>query len=198
MMTKITTIIVTPGSRIGEIKRIYPIMIDTISILQNNYNYYFNIYTFATENTLKTIEKYSFKTKIVVSQEEKQKILSLPNTFAIAKSGTNAFEFNIYNIPLVIVYTMNYLTNKLGKILIKTKYANLVNIVAKKEIIPEFIGDKAKPILISKKIDELLRDDTMINTQLTETKEIIKQLGYNGNLKSSDKISNEIMRLLDY
>ncbi|MDR2526491.1 MAG: lipid-A-disaccharide synthase [Rickettsiales bacterium] len=193
------TIVLTPGSRDGEVKKIFPIMMKTINILKNEYGYELNVYVFATYKTLNLVEYMvldeDFYCNIVVDKEEKNKIMDKAN-FAIAKSGTNAFEFNIYSIPLVIVYTMNYLTNKLGKLLIKVKFANIVNIMANAEIIPEFIGDNAKPYLIAAKTDVLLRSNILLSKQVEETKNIIKDLGYLSGHSSAKKCAKEIKKLL--
>ncbi|MDR3289835.1 MAG: lipid-A-disaccharide synthase [Rickettsiales bacterium] len=191
--------ILTPGSRKGEVSRIFPIMIEAINILKKDYDYDIETNIFATKNT-ETILKYiamdeSFNCNIVVNADEKTKILKQAN-FAIAKSGTNTFEFNIHSVPLVVVYTMNYLTNKLGKLLIKIKFANLVNIIAGREIIPEFIGDRADSDLIAEKINELLKDGDLTKKQIAETKDIIKELGYLNGENAAEKGANEIRKLL--
>ncbi|GMO60655.1 MAG: lipid-A-disaccharide synthase [Rickettsiales bacterium] len=173
------TIVLTPGSRKGEILKIYPIMIKTINILRKKFD--IDVQVFATKNTKILLEYITmnefFACNIITDKTKKENILKSTN-FAIAKSGTNTFEFNIYHIPIVVVYTMNYFTNKIGKFLIKSKFANLVNVIAKREIIPEFIGEKANPYSIANKIDELLKNSDATKKQIADTTEIIKELGY--------------------
>lgn len=195
--------ILTPGSREGEITRIFPIMIKTIEFLKCNYEEKYknlNIFTFVNENTKDLVnfmnQDYDFESKIIIDENEKQKIMSVAD-IVLAKSGTNTFEFNIYNIPMVITYTFNWLTNKLAKKMVKVKYANLVNIIADKEIIPEFVLDNADPYLISEEIDKILNNKDIAKQQVEDTIEIIKKLGYSSDIKASKIGANKILELLN-
>lgn len=195
--------ILTPGSREGEITRIFPIMIKTIEFLKCNYEEKYknlNIFTFVNENTKDLVnfmnQDYDFESKIIIDENEKQKIMSVAD-IVLAKSGTNTFEFNIYNIPMVITYTFNWLTNKLAKKMVKVKYANLVNIIADKEIIPEFVLDNADPYLISEEIHKILNNKDIAKQQVEDTIEIIKKLGYSSDIKASKIGANKILELLN-
>ncbi len=198
------SIILTPGSREGEVNRIFPIMIKTINHLKYFYSEKYkniNVFTFVNNNTIDLVDFISrendFKNNLIVNEDEKQKIMSSAD-IVLAKSGTNAFEFNIYNIPMVITYTFNWFTNKLIKKIIKIKYANLVNIIADQEIIPEFVLDKAKPILIAEKINEILSNKDVAKKQIKDTINIIKQLGYDSKVKSSTIGAEKILELLKW
>lgn len=195
--------ILTPGSREGEITRIFPIMIKTIEFLKCNYEEKYknlNIFTFVNENTKDLVnfmnQDYDFESKIIIDENEKQKIMSVAD-IVLAKSGTNTFEFNIYNIPMVITYTFNWLTNKLAKKMVKVKYANLVNIIANKEIIPEFVLDNADPYLISEEIHKILNNKDIAKQQVEDTIEIIKKLGYSSDIKASKIGADKILELLN-
>ena len=160
-------IILTPGSRESEVERIYPIMIKSINILKERYSYSYrdyHIFTFANNTTKDLVDftahEYEFDTKIITNEIEKAKILSCAN-IALAKSGTNTFEFNIYGVPLVITYTFNWLTNKMVKRVVKIKFANLVNILANQEIIPEFVLDNVDPLQIADKMHKIIKDKQM-------------------------------------
>ena len=141
-------------------------------------------------------QDYDFRSKIIIDESEKEKIMSVAD-IVLAKSGTNTFEFNIYNIPMVITYTFNWLTNKLAKKMVKVKYANLVNIIADKEIIPEFVLDNADPYLISEEIHKILNNKDIAKQQVEDTIEIIKKLGYSSDIKASKIGADKILELLN-
>ena len=196
-------IILTPGSRESEIERIYPIMIKAINILKDTYEYRYKDYhtfTFSNKATKDMVEyishEYDFDTKIITNTVEKHKIMSSANV-VLAKSGTNVFEFNIFGLPLVVTYTFNWFTNKIAKRMVKIKYANLVNIMADREIIPEFILDNADPFLIADKLDKLLRERHLSKKQTEETKEVIKSLGYGSQIKASEVGAEKILDLIN-
>ena len=195
-------IILTPGSRESEVERIYPIMIKAINILKERYCYTYkdyHIFTFANNHTRDLVDftahEYEFKTKIITNETEKAKILSCANV-ALAKSGTNTFEFNIYGVPLVVTYTFNWFTNKIVKRVVKIKYANLVNILANQEIIPEFVLDNVDPSQIAEQLNKFLKDRQLCKKQIEDTRNIIKQLGYNCPEKASYCGASKILNLI--
>jgi len=195
-------IILTPGSRESEVERIYPIMIKAIDILKDRYNYQYkdyHVFTFANSATKDLVDfithEHEFETKVIIDETEKQKITSCAN-IVLAKSGTNTFEFNIAGLPLVITYTFSWFTNKIAKKVVKVKFANLVNIMADREIIPEFVLDEADPSLIADQMDKLLKDRQLARKQVEETREVIKALGYNSPIKASQIGAKKILELI--
>jgi lipid-A-disaccharide synthase len=143
-------IAITLGSRIGEVNRHLPIICKTIKILlSQRKKLYFVI--IATAQTKEIIKKYmkenlqSHYSSINITQE---KDIIKKSIFAIAKSGTNALEFSVIKIPIVVYYKASVLTYIIAKLLLKIKYISLINIIMKKGIITEIIqpnaGDLAK------------------------------------------------------
>lgn len=74
---------------------------------------------------------------------------------AIAASGTVTLELAMMNCPHIIAYKMNALTAWLVRRLIKTPFANLVNIILGKAVIPEFIQENCTAEKILGKLDQL-------------------------------------------
>ncbi len=60
-------------------------------------------------------------------------------------SGTATLEAMLYKKPMVIAYRMARLTHKIAKILVKTPYIGLPNLLAQELIVPEFIQDEVTP-----------------------------------------------------
>ena len=59
--------------------------------------------------------------------------------FAVAKSGTISLEICNANIPSIIIYKINMINYLIMKFLVKVKFANIINIINNKEIIPELL-----------------------------------------------------------
>jgi lipid-A-disaccharide synthase len=59
------------------------------------------------------------------------------------------------------------------KILVKVKFANIINIAAKEEIIPELLQSNCNPINIYNTVDKLLSDKNALEKQVTKSQEII-------------------------
>lgn len=65
------------------------------------------------------------------------------STVLVAVSGTVTLEAALAGIPMVIVYRVSPLSYRLGKALIRVKYISLVNLIARRELLPELIQEKA-------------------------------------------------------
>ena len=85
------------------------------------------------------IKKTNFDNVDVISEENiKSQILS-NSIFAVVKSGTVSLEICNAKVPSIIIYKMNFINFFIVKFLVKTKFANIINIINQKEIIPELI-----------------------------------------------------------
>jgi len=80
-------------------------------------------------------------------------------TFAIVASGTATLEAAISNLPMVIVYRVNFLTYWIAKIMLNVKYVGLPNIIANEEVVPEFIQGDLNPDKIADFIYKALSDE---------------------------------------
>ena len=59
--------------------------------------------------------------------------------FAVSKSGTVSLEICNAGIPSIIIYKINMINYFIMKSLVKVKFANIINIINKKKIIPELL-----------------------------------------------------------
>ncbi len=76
---------------------------------------------------------------------------------AIAVSGTVGLELAYANVPHVIGYRVNPLTWVVAKMLIKTRYAHLGNILLDQRVVPEYLQGMFKPERIAKGVLEILK-----------------------------------------
>ncbi len=178
------------GSRISEIKILTPILLKFAKIMQEKYN---NIhFIFHTTNEHRdTIKKKVSKENIincdVISDTKIKSYILKKSTFAVAKSGTISLEICNANIPSIIIYKINFINFFIVKMLAKVKFANIINIAAGKEIIPELLQEKCKAINIFNKVDEYFNNPDLSVNQVSQVKEIIKDFktGKSSNLTSS-------------
>ena len=85
----------------------------------------------------------------------------------VSKSGTIALDICKNQCPLIVVYKISWLNYLLIKPFIKTEFGNILNIIAKKEIIPELIQSKCNPDEIYKKAKEFI-DDELLRKKLVD------------------------------
>ena len=131
------------GSRNSEINVLLPILSDFIELMNKKFNDDFMFIFHATEENKDLInsfiEKNSVNNSQVVSDDNiKSQILS-NSIFAVAKSGTVSLEICNANIPSIIIYKINMINYLIMKSLVKVKFANIINIINNKEVIPELL-----------------------------------------------------------
>tara|TARA_B100000749_G_scaffold169325_1_gene130441 strand:- start:609 stop:953 length:345 start_codon:yes stop_codon:yes gene_type:complete len=93
--------------------------------------------------------------------------------FALSKSGTISLEICNAKIPSVIIYKMNSINFFIVRMLVKVKFANIINIAAGEEIIPELLQSKCNPKNIFKTVDKLLSDKQALEKQVSKSQVII-------------------------
>ena len=165
-----------PGSRLSEIKILIPILFKFINMMNKKYKDLFFVFH-STYEHIQQIQKLliseGFKNCDVISDEKIKSYILKSSIFAVAKSGTVSLEICNAKIPSVIIYKMGKINFFLVKTLVKVKFANIVNIAANKEIIPELIQSKCNPKDIFDNVDKLLSDKVSLNKQVTESQSII-------------------------
>ena len=70
---------------------------------------------------------------------------------------------------------MSYINFFIVKILVRVKFANIINIAANEEIIPELLQSKCNPNNIFKTVCELLDDKKALEKQITKSQGIINE-----------------------
>jgi lipid-A-disaccharide synthase len=111
----------------------------------------------------------------------------------VVTSGTATLETMLYKKPMVIAYRMSNLTYKLAKILVKTPYVGLPNLLANESLVPELIQDAVQPEAIAQHILNYL--DQPEKTQLLQKKftELHKEL----RADSASEIADAIIRVVE-
>jgi len=128
-----------PGSRDSEIKILMPIFIEIMNSLGNEYVYHFAVTQSTYENVSRHLKNlHKFKTIISSNVIQKKKYFE-KSLFAIAKSGTVSLELCKSQIPFFTIYKFNWINYFFIKPFVKVKFINIINIIANKIIIPEFI-----------------------------------------------------------
>ena len=181
-----------PGSRNSELKTFMPIFIDVIKKINLNYNFIFHIPT--SENNKNLINNYLQKSKIdnfVITNDEIEKNFYIKNSIlTISKSGTITLDICKNQCPLIVVYKTSWLNYLLIKPFISTKFGNILNIIAQKEVIPELIQGKCNADEIYKKTKEFI-DNNLLGKQLvTEYTKVLETIIVPDSL---EKISNYVI-----
>ena len=181
-----------PGSRNSELKIFMPIFIEVIKKINLNDSFVFHIPT--SENNKNFISDFLQKSKIdnfVITTNEKEKNSYIQNSIlTVSKSGTITLDVCKNQCPLIVVYKTSWLNYLLIKPFVKTKFGNILNIIAQKQIIPELIQNNCNSDQIYKKAKEFIDDDLLRKAHVTEYTKILETIIVPDSL---EKISNYVI-----
>ena len=157
------------GSRVSETNLLLPILIDFVKLMNEKFNDYLFVFhaTEKNKNSINNKLKISNlnNTEVISDENIKSQILS-GSVFAVSKSGTVSLEICNANVPSIIIYKMNFLNFMIVKFLVKIKYANIVNIINNKEVIPELIQKECNAKEIYKSVVYFLKNPSLMDQQV--------------------------------
>lgn len=141
-------LVLVPGSRLQEIDRIFLPMIETAKILHQSYPD-LQIRIPAADKVCETRMRELLTSESGLPEIElvsgKMRELVKGADVAMVTSGTATLETALLGTPMIVVYKTSALTYKIGKRVVKVPHIGMVNLVAEKEVCPEFIQQDADP-----------------------------------------------------
>ena len=181
-----------PGSRLSEINVLIPIFFEFIKKMNENYKDFFFVFH-STMDHVQLIQNLLIKEGVknceaIADEKIKSHILE-SSIFALAKSGTISLEICNAKVPSIIVYKMGFINFFIIKMLVKVKFANIINIAANKEIIPELLQSNCNPGNIFNTVDKLLSNKKALDEQIMKSQEVIK----NFKTEESSNIASSVL-----
>lgn len=183
-----------PGSRKKEVERIFPVMVQSAALIGAEFpgcefwigrssNIDKELYLNILQGTNLSVR--FFETDFYRHVQAMD--------FALVTSGTATLETALLGTPFFLLYKASWSTYHLGKYLIKVPYLGLVNLLAQKSVVPEFIQHEAHPESIAHESIQLLNNPALIQSMKTDFKHVRTLLGEGG---ASRKAAQEIGRFL--
>ncbi|MDR0384677.1 MAG: lipid-A-disaccharide synthase [Prevotellaceae bacterium] len=168
---------VLPGSRHSEIKRLIPVFRDAVKTLSQQIDNLFVVIPAVEALAGETGKAFADSgVPFCVVTGRNNRYAAFRNSFAaIAASGTVSLELASCGTPHVVAYKFSPFTNFLADIFVKVKYANLINLLCNREIIPEFMLAKCRADLIADKISGLA-DSATADRMIADTAEGLQKL----------------------
>ena len=157
------------GSRNSETNILLPILCDFVKLMNKKYNNYIFIFHATDENKeliVNFLKNSSLNNYQVISEENiKFQILS-SSVFAVAKSGTVSLEICNAKVPSIIIYKINLINYLIMKALVKVKFANIINIINNKEVIPELLQSECNAKEIYNSVVYFLKNPELMKNQI--------------------------------
>jgi len=161
-----------PGSREREVKKIFPVMRQAALELSHQNRDLRFVVSAASEPLAELIrgDLYSKQAtgKFSIATGDARSVMGRVNVGMVA-SGTATLEAALSKLPFVLIYRVAWL--------VKVKYLGMPNVLANREIVPEFIQHKAQPRAIAAAVARLLTDKTERSQMLTDFACVAQKFG---------------------
>jgi len=181
-----------PGSRLSEINVLTPILFEFVKLMNEKYKDLFFVFHSTGEHVQliqNLLVKEGFNNCGAIGDEKIKSHILKSSMFAVAKSGTVSLEICNAKIPSVIIYKMGMINFFIVKMLVKVKFANIINIAAEEEVIPELLQSKCNSKDIYNTVDKFLNDKQALEKQVTNFQGIISKF----KTEKSSEIASKVL-----
>ena len=188
-----------PGSRVNEIKYLLPLFHRTVTKIAQKIpelELIIPVVSHVSEAVRTEISSWGVKTTFVDSQNVNEKFAAFDaSTVALAASGTVSLELAVARVPHVIGYKVGWLTAALIRPFIKVSHATLINIMATREIVPEFIQEWCEPQAMAEVVVNYFANEQARKKHLEDVAAIVDTLRVQGS-SPSERAAKTILDLI--
>lgn len=183
-------VVLLPGSRVRELRKHLPVMSAACErIHQSHPDVQFQI-VLPSENleALARAECPNINVQVGGLAETLTRA-----QIAIASSGTVTMECAYFRVPTIVIYKTSWSTYLLARRFVRVSHVAMPNLLARKEIYPELIQEKATAANIAAAANELLSNSSRRQEVQRELQNVINTLGQEG---AASRAALFILRLL--
>ncbi len=161
-------LLVLPGSRVGELKRLLGVFSDTVALVSERAGP-LEVVVPAVAHLVEPIatatQDWHVRPRIVVENRDKQAAFRIACA-ALAKSGTVTLELALAGVPTVAAYRVSWLEAVVGRRMIKVPSVILANLVLGENVVPEYIQEACTSENLATALLPLLRDTPQRRRQI--------------------------------
>jgi lipid-A-disaccharide synthase len=186
-----------PGSRSREVRKIFPVLIEAADKLRRRKpNLRFEVAA-ASDELAREMEEALTSGKrdnqsIGIKTGEGAMIMQRA-LVGIVASGSATLEAAYFRLPFVLIYKVAWPTYLAARLVVNVKYLGMPNVLADKEVVPEFIQHRARPGVIAHAVLRLVDDRAARQKMISEFDIIVAKLGEGGaSARAAKAIVNEL------
>ena len=182
-----------PGSRSREVRKIFPIMMETARLLlQLHPTLRFRVAAASEELALEMNERLADRHAIEINVAETATIMQSAFVGIVA-SGSATLEAAYFGMPFVLIYKVAWPTYVAARLVVNVDFLGMPNLLAGKEVVPEFIQHEAKPGAIVNAVRLLMEDSPPRDRMISDFDTISRKLGGPG---ASERAARAILEEL--
>jgi lipid-A-disaccharide synthase len=164
---KIRKIALLPGSRVSEIKRHLPFLLEAAGLFHNLHPETIFEIPSASNHISALLKNYRLPEFITIREDTPYLTLATSDS-GIVCSGTATLECALFNLPFLLIYKTSWATWFLGKKLIQIPYIGLVNVLRNSFVTKEFIQSDMRPDIVLQELEKINFDKKYIKRMIDE------------------------------
>ncbi|RWE45681.1 MAG: lipid-A-disaccharide synthase [Mesorhizobium sp.] len=184
---RVKTMLVLPGSRRGEVRRLLEPFGETVSMLRargHRLRLMLPTVPHVADTVRSAVTRWDEKPEIILEPERKWQAFGKADAALIA-SGTVSLELALSGVPMISCYRLDPVARVVAPYLVSVWSALLPNLISDRALIPEFYNEYVKPNNLARQLEALLADTGMRAWQKDGFAEISRRM-------ATDKPSGEI------
>jgi len=183
------TIALLPGSRASEVDRHLPVMLAAAAILSKDNPPIVPVIARSPgvpAERIRDIAAHWGITEPLITEDIYSAVAAAD--LALVKSGTATVECAMLGTPFVVMYKTGKINYQIARRLIKTELIAMVNLVAGKAVVPEFIQHAATATNLAQAAGELLTNEAYRLTVIENLRRVREKLGPPGGARQAAEI----------
>ena len=170
-----------PGSRLPEVRKIFPVMLKSVRELRKqNRNMHFEVAAASQELAVgltEILDRHVRDSQVVQIKVGETAAIMQRAFVGIVASGSATLEAAYFRLPFVLIYKVAWPTYLAARLVVKVKYLGMPNVLAGREVVPEFIQHRAKPEAVAKAVWQLIENTDARAQMISEFDTIVGKLG---------------------
>lgn len=191
-------VLVMPGSRRSEVGRLLPIFGAALTLAASRVPKLRPVVPLAgpVEDSVRAVAAGWHPAPILVRDIAEKYDAFAAAEAGIIKSGTSSLEVALAGVPMVVGYRVNPITAAIVRRLVKVQYVSIVNLLAKRSIIPELLQEECTPEKLSAELVRLLTDPAAAAAQREGFAGVFDMLRPEGGVPSAAAAAS-VLRAID-
>jgi len=192
-----TWVALLPGSRQGEVSRIFPTLLEAAQLLGPDYVYIVPVASTLSESWLKSFVPKDLPISLVFTDDAPTALCQA--RAAVVASGTSTLQAALIGTPFVMVYRVADMSWKFGRKLVKVERFAMPNLIAERDVVPELVQDDLTAKHVVAELQPLLLDGRD-RQKMTEDFQKVRQRLTTGtsNLSGSRRAARAILLQMGY
>jgi lipid-A-disaccharide synthase len=192
----VPVLLLLPGSRRGEVRRLLPPFAAALAKLHARYPTMVTVVPTVSEVADTVAEAAAaWPGRSIVVRDIAQKAGAFAaSDVALAASGTVVLELALAQVPQVAAYRLSAASWAVAKRMVRVKYVTLVNLLLDRLAVPELLQDNCRGDLLAAEVARLLDDGAAREDQLAAGREALPKLRI-GDLPPSERAADVVLEI---